>query len=107
MVTALCGGDYAALGKLFDRYWQLRCILDPEATNDVLQCLFEDSQISGLTEGGLITGAGGGGFALLIAKEGRSDELRERLNKLRKDAAFAKSSVASYRLNARGILLNE
>ena len=107
MVAALCGGDYATLGKLFDRYWQLRCILDPEATNDVLQYLFEDPQISDLTEGGLITGAGGGGFALLIAKEGRSDELREGLNKLRKDAAFAKSSVASYRLNARGILLSE
>ena len=107
MVAALGAGDYAALGKLFDRYWQLRCILDPEATNDVLQFLFEDPRISNLTEGGLITGAGGGGFALLIAKDGRADALRAELNKLRKDAAFAKSSVASYRLNARGILLSE
>ena len=107
MVAALGAGDYAALGKLFDRYWQLRCILDPEATNDVLQFLFEDPRISDLTEGGLITGAGGGGFALLIAKDGRADALRAELNKLRKDAAFAKSSVASYRLNARGILLSE
>ena len=107
IVAALCAGDYAALGKLFDRYWQLRCILDPEATNDVLQFLFEDPRIRDLTEGGLITGAGGGGFALLIAKDGRADALRAELNKLRKDAAFAKSSVASYRLNARGILLSE
>ena len=73
----------------------------------VLQFLFEDPRISNLTEGGLITGAGGGGFALLIAKDGRADALRAELNKLRKDAAFAKSSVASYRLNARGILLSE
>ena len=59
------------------------------------------------TEGGLITGAGGGGFALLVAKEGQADALCEGLNKLRKDAAFAKSSVASYRLNSQGILLSE
>ena len=107
IVAALCAGNYDELGKLFGRYWQLRCILDPEATNDVLQYLFEDPQISNLTEGGLITGAGGGGFALLIAKDGRADALREGLNKLRKDTAFAKSSVASYRLNAQGIMLSE
>ena len=107
IVAALCAGNYDELGKLFRRYWQLRCILDPEATNDVLQYLFEDPQISNLTEGGLITGAGGGGFALLVAKEGQADALCEGLNKLRKDAAFAKSSVASYRLNSQGILLSE
>lgn len=107
MVAALCGGDYPALGALFDHYWQLRCILDPDATNEALQYLFTNPQISDLTEGGLITGAGGGGFALLIAKDGQSAALRARLNKLRKDAAFAKSSVASYRLNARGIQLGE
>ncbi len=64
-------------------------------------------QIADLTEGGMITGAGGGGFALFIAKDGQTAALREKLNKLRKDAAFAKSSVASYRLNARGIQLGE
>ena len=107
MVAALCAGDYAELGKLADYYWQLRCALDPDATNDALQYLFEDPQISDLTEGGLITGAGGGGFALLIAGEGQNAALCERLNKLRKDAAFAKSSVVSYRLNARGIQLRD
>jgi hypothetical protein len=33
--------------------------------------------------------------------------LREWLNKLRKDAVFAKSSVVSYQLNARGIQLGD
>lgn len=107
MVAALGAGDYGELGKLADRYWQLRCALDPDATNEALQYLFEKPQISDLTEGGLITGAGGGGFALLIVREGQRVALCERLNKLRKDAAFAKSSVVSYQLNARGIQLRD
>ncbi len=105
MVAALCAGAYADLGQLANRYWQLRCILDPEATNDALQHLFENPQITDLTEGGLLTGAGGGGFALLIAAEGQAAALRARLDKLRQRAAFAKSSVVSYQLNAQGIQL--
>lgn len=105
MVAALCAGAYTDLGRLADRYWRLRCILDPEATNDDLQHLFENPQITDLTEGGLITGAGGGGFALLIAAEGRAAALRARLDTLRQRAAFAKSSVVSYQLNAQGIRL--
>ena len=105
MVTALRAGAYADLGRLANRYWQLRCILDPQATNDALQHLFENQQITDLTEGGLLTGAGGGGFALLIAAEGQADELRAKLDKLRQHAAFANSSVVSYQLNAQGIHL--
>ena len=105
MVAALCEGAYADLGRLADRYWQLRCILDPQATNDALQHLFENPQITDLTEGGLLTGAGGGGFALLIAAEGQAIELRARLDKLRQHAAFTNSRVVSYQLNAQGIHL--
>ena len=106
IVAALCAGEYADLGRLADRYWQLRCILDPQATNHALQHLFENPQITDLTEGGLITGAGGGGFALLIAAEGQAAGVRARLDKLRQRAAFAKSSVVSYQLNAQGIQLS-
>ncbi len=105
MVAALCAGAYADLGRLANRYWQLRCILDPQATNDALQHLFENPQIADLTEGGLLTGAGGGGFALLIAAEGQEAALRARLDKLRQHAAFTSSSVVSYQLNAQGIHL--
>ena len=105
MVAALCADAYADLGQLANRYWQLRCILDPQATNDALQHLFENPQIADLTEGGLLTGAGGGGFALLFAAEGQADELRARLDKLRQHAAFANSRVVSYQLNAQGIHL--
>ena len=105
MVAALCAGAYADLGRLAARYWQLRCILDPQATNDALQHLFENPQITDLTEGGLLTGAGGGGFALLIAAEGQAAALHTRLDKLRQHAAFANSRVVAYQLNAQGIHL--
>ena len=107
MVDALRAGDYSALGEMATRYWQLRCILDPGATSEALQQLFESPDIVEVCEGGLITGAGGGGFALLIAREGCSPELKGRLNKLRKNAAYAKSSVVAYQLDKTGIRLNE
>ena len=107
MVAALSTGDYAALGLMANRYWQLRCILDPGATSADLQYLFEAPEINQLTEGGLITGAGGGGFALLIAREGQGQSLRKRLFQLQKKAAYSRSSVVEYRLNRSGIRLRE
>ena len=106
MVAALRAGNFAALGELALHYWQLRCILDPDATNDALQHLFEAPEFTQVSEGGLITGAGGGGFALLIARPGCGEELRSRLNKLRKNAAYARSSVVAYQLDKTGIQLS-
>ncbi len=107
MVAALRAGDYEALGELATRYWQLRCTLDPQATNPTLQTLFVDPALVEVSAGGLITGAGGGGFALLIARAGRGEELRARLRELRGTAAFASSRVVAYRLDRRGIQLAE
>jgi fucokinase len=107
MVAALRQSDYSALGQMATRYWQLRCVLDPEATNDTLRYLFADTRITELSEGGLITGAGGGGFALFIARQDRAAELRQRLNELRKMASYTKSSVVSYCLNRTGIQFSE
>ena len=56
---------------------------------------------------GLITGAGGGGFALLLAREGQGQSLRKRLFQLQKKAAYSRSSVVEYRLNRSGIRLRE
>jgi galactokinase/mevalonate kinase-like predicted kinase len=106
MVSALTAGDYPALGRLATRYWQLRCILDPEATNSTIQHIFEAPQLRDLSEGGLVTGAGGGGFALLIARDGAAADLVQRLQRL-KQAAYAQSAVVQYRLNPTGIRLTE
>lgn len=106
MVEALRCGDYTQLGRLSSRYWQLRCTLDPEATNPAIQQLFEDP-IAGLSDGGALTGAGGGGFCLLIAREGEEESLRTCLKKLKDQRAFARSAVVDYRLNASGLQLTE
>lgn len=107
MVGALRRGAYEELGSLVSRYWQLRCTLDPEATNDVLQVLFESPEVTRVTEGGTLTGAGGGGFALLVAREGEEDALREQLRALREQPAYARSAVVEYRLNRMGLQLTE
>ena len=106
MVDALRAGDYSQLGQMASRYWQLRCILDPEATNPAIQQLFEPP-LSELTEGGTLTGAGGGGFGLLIAREGEEEGLRECLKKLKDQRAYARSAVVDYRLDATGLQLTE
>jgi galactokinase/mevalonate kinase-like predicted kinase len=106
MVDALRAGDYAKLGQMASRYWALRCILDPEATNPAIQQLFE-SPVAELIEGGTLTGAGGGGFGLLIAREGEEDSLRGCLNKLKDQRAYARSAVVDYQLNATGLQLTE
>ena len=106
MVEALRVADYAQLGQMASRYWQLRCILDPEATNPVIQQLFE-APIAELSDGGTLTGAGGGGFGLLIAREGEEESLRACLHKLKDQRAYARSAVVDYKLDATGLQLTE
>ena len=105
IVAALRAADYPALGRLATRYWQLRCILDPGATSDVIQHLFESPELSSLSEGGMLTGAGGGGFAMFVARDGAGEELRERLASLAERKAYGGSGVVEYRLNRAGLQL--
>ncbi len=105
IVSALRQGDFQNLGRLAKRYWDLRCVLDPDATNDALRLLFE-APLSDLHDGGLLTGAGGGGFALLIAREGEEDRLRECLSRMKDQRAYAGSAVVEYRLNRTGLQLD-
>ena len=107
MVAALRAEDFSALAAMATRYWQLRCILDPGATSETLQYLFEAPELTEVCEGGLLTGAGGGGFALLICPEGAAEELKARLSRFREQRAFAGSRVVEYRLNKTGLKLTE
>ena len=107
MVAALRSGEYDELGRLGTRYWQLRCILDAAATNGALQHLFGAPELVELSAGGMMTGAGGGGFALIVAREGASERLRQRLGNLKERAQLARSAVVDYRLNSDGIRLTE
>lgn len=107
MVAALHGGDYGLLGQLASRYWQLRCTLDPEATSPLIRQLFEAPRLRQHCEGGLLTGAGGGGFALLICREGQALALKGELGQLRHLPGYERSRVVEYRLNQTGLRLGE
>ena len=104
MVGALRAGDYAGLGRLATRYWNLRCILDAQATNATIQQLFEPP-VADLIDGGTLTGAGGGGFGFLVARDGDEEALRQALRRLRDQRGYGRSSVVDYRLDATGLRL--
>lgn len=106
MVGALRAGDYAGLGRLATRYWQLRCLLDDRATSAAIQQLFEPP-VADLIDGGTLTGAGGGGFGFLVARDGDEEALRQSLKRLRDQRGYGRSSVVDYCLDATGLRLVE
>ena len=106
IAAAMRNGDYETLGTLATRYWKLRCQLDPRATNESIQRIFEEEEFASLSEGGMLTGAGGGGFAIIISREGAREELVRRLGALTARKAFANSGVVDYRLNRTGLNLS-
>ena len=107
MVAALSDGDYGLLGRQATRYWELRCTLDPDATSPLIRRLFEEPRLQQHCEGGMLTGAGGGGFALLICRQGQAPLLKEELRRLRQVPGYERSGVVEYRLNRTGLRLSE
>lgn len=75
---ALMNCDIDELGEIMLEAWRLHQELDPYCSNDFVDKLF--SFASPYCCGYKLVGAGGGGFALLIAKDTqRAKELRQRL----------------------------
>ncbi|XP_078447858.1 L-fucokinase/GDP-L-fucose pyrophosphorylase isoform X2 [Wolffia australiana] len=75
---ALMSCDLDELGKIMSEAWRLHQELDPHCSNDLVDRLFcfADEYCSGYK----LVGAGGGGFALLLAKDCfRAAELRRLL----------------------------
>ena len=102
MLQSLKNDDYSNFGNNCNQYWNLRKTIDPSATNEKLDFIFNKLEKSNLIEGGLITGAGGGGFAVLISKENKRTQLIETLNTINLKDSF----VANYELNKNGINLD-
>ena len=67
MRDAITSGSLDEVALHLSQYWHLKQMLDPGSTNPVVTRLFErvGYQLSGYS----LLGAGGGGFALLIAKD--------------------------------------
>jgi len=66
MAQAMALKDVAAFGKHIDLAWGLHKQLNPEATNDMIETLL--ARVRPRVFGARISGAGGGGFLLMVCK---------------------------------------
>lgn len=67
MRAALTSGDLRAFGQLLTDHWVQNKRMDPGCTNPFINDLFEG--MSPYVWGGKLAGAGGGGYAMLIARD--------------------------------------
>jgi fucokinase len=78
MRDALCAGDVDRFGALLSEHWALNKRMDAGCTNEFIDGLFAD--IDPYMCGAKLAGAGGGGFAIVVARdEGAASALGERL----------------------------
>ncbi|EGD48013.1 GHMP kinase [Ruminiclostridium papyrosolvens DSM 2782] len=78
----LSGEDLEKLGTLMQEGWRLKCQLASKISNNFLNELIERAFKAGAM-GAKITGAGGGGFLLLICKPELQDSVRNKLGDLK------------------------
>lgn len=64
------GASLDEVGACVSDYWRQKKTIDPGSSNAEIESMFD--AVHGDLSGGTILGAGGGGFALLIARNGRA-----------------------------------
>jgi len=64
---ALLRSDYSALGRAVASSWRLNCRLDPGTDPPEVRAIFH--RVRDYVTGGKLLGAGGGGYALFLAKD--------------------------------------
>ena len=70
MRAALAGSDLDGFGRLLSEHWVLNKRMDPGCTNPFIDGLF--AFMAPYINGGKLAGAGGGGFAIAIARSGEA-----------------------------------
>ncbi len=73
-------GDICEFGELLHQAWTLKRSLSPDVSSSHVDELYEQARAAGAI-GGMITGAGGGGFLLLFAAPSSQKMVREALAK--------------------------
>lgn len=74
----LSGGDLEKLGALMQEGWRLKCQLASQISNNYLNALIKRAFKAGAM-GAKITGAGGGGFLLILCKPELHESVRNEL----------------------------
>jgi D-glycero-alpha-D-manno-heptose-7-phosphate kinase len=77
--TALVQRDWARLGEVLDEGWRLKRGLASGISNDVIDAQYAAAKANG-AYGGKVTGAGGGGFLLLLHPPERSHQIAAALS---------------------------
>lgn len=78
-------GDIDGFARELSKHWQLSCQLDSGSTNSCIDQIFNVCE--DLIDGKFISGAGGGGFLMVILKKGVGrEELQERLEDIFQDS---------------------
>ena len=70
MRVALQQGDITAFGDLLGQHWHINKRMDPGCTNPFIDGLFDLARP--YVNGGKLAGAGGGGFAIMIARDAQA-----------------------------------
>lgn len=78
MRDALASGDTNEFGNLLHRGWGLKKQLVGGITNETIEKIYGKAQKAGAI-GGKICGAGGGGFVLIYAPDGKIEKVRQAL----------------------------
>jgi D-glycero-alpha-D-manno-heptose-7-phosphate kinase len=81
--TAIVGRDVPRLGAILDEGWQLKRTLTSGITNDSIDDRYQRAKAAGAW-GGKITGAGGGGFLLLVHPPERSRQIADALSPMQR-----------------------
>jgi D-glycero-alpha-D-manno-heptose-7-phosphate kinase len=81
--TAIVARDVGRLGAILDEGWQLKRTLSAGITNDSIDDRYARAKAAGAW-GGKITGAGGGGFLLLLHPPERSRQIADALSPMQR-----------------------
>jgi galactokinase/mevalonate kinase-like predicted kinase len=98
MSYAMAEADWAHLGQLMTRHWQLNQVLDPHTTNAPINAILDRARP--YIHGAKLAGAGGGGFLMLLARDPEAaEELRAELAQ----HSPKSGGVVSYRIAENGL----
>jgi len=81
--SAIVAHDWAELGRVLDEGWQLKRGLSAEISNPEIDRRFAAAKVAG-AYGGKVTGAGGGGFLLLVHPPERSRQIAAALSPMQR-----------------------
>ncbi|MGP8078601.1 MAG: GHMP kinase [Thermoplasmata archaeon] len=81
--SAILGRDVPRLGAILDEGWQLKRRLSTGITNEAIDDRYARAKAAG-AYGGKITGAGGGGFLLLVHPPERSRQIADALSPMQR-----------------------